>query len=203
VQGREVEVAAKMGASQPRPRSRERRRSSALVYVEVSTMAEIRAVYKASSASRSAEEAATSSGDSLDPRLTLRRSTRARKRTEKTRGSTSMKKRQYRKRVPVAEVASSGTDPTSTSPAIIIPSEPSTAQISAEQGNFRTFLHELHLDRIVPVFAEYGFTTAEDVNLIKEMTMTTRKQLFEWLIEDGKVNLKELAILHENMITKK
>ncbi|EKM61093.1 uncharacterized protein PHACADRAFT_134267 [Phanerochaete carnosa HHB-10118-sp] len=207
MQSREVEVAVEAEAGGPeagpsRPRLKQWRPSSAQIYVEVSTVAEIRARYRASSASRSAEEAVTSSSGSLDPGPTLRRSTRKRKQTEKTRDNTPMKRRIYEKQVPAAEATSSENNPTSIYPATTSSSESSRAQTLAYQGGFRSFLQELQLDRIVPIFAEYGFITAEDVKVIKKMTTDTRKQLFEWLIEDGKINLKELAILHENLISK-
>lgn len=114
-----------------------------------------------------------------------------------------MKKKQYPKQSHPAEVMSSDGIPTSLAPATTNSSELGAEQTPEVQDNFRRFLEGLHLDRVVPIFVKYGFETAEDVKLIKEMTMDTRKQLFEWFMSDGKVNLKELAILHENLITKK
>lgn len=205
VQGREVEAAmpkleggipeaagaAEAGPSRP---SAHRRRSSGYMYIEVSTIAEVRAAYRAS------RSATSSSGDSSGPKL--RRSARARTRSGKTQSSASVSM-QDGDRASAGEVTSSSGDPSSVAPATTSSSKPSSARASQLQGDFRTFLEELHLDRIVPIFAEYGFRTAEDVKFIREMAMDTRKQLFEWLLEDGKINLKELAILHENLIAKK
>jgi hypothetical protein len=73
---------------------------------------------------------------------------------------------------------------------------------AVRKKDFASFLEDLSLRRIIPIFAEYGFTTERDVRMLKNLTPETRRLLFEWFMMDKRVKPKELAILHEKIIAK-
>ncbi|GJE86174.1 hypothetical protein PsYK624_022540 [Phanerochaete sordida] len=201
VQGREVELAEAAATPEAGPsKPRAARRHTSAVYIEVSTVREVRAAYRASSSGagsgpRSAGEA-TSSGSGGDSGGPLRRSPRTRARAGGAPASPFLQPRGAAE----ATTGSSHCDPFSVAPATTSSDEAGSVPAREECGGFRVFLEALGLDRTVPIFAEYGFRTAGDARLLREMTVETRKQLFEWLVGDGKVNLKELTVLHEHLI---
>ncbi|KIP11363.1 hypothetical protein PHLGIDRAFT_124779 [Phlebiopsis gigantea 11061_1 CR5-6] len=82
----------------------------------------------------------------------------------------------------------------------VLEAQPPPRAYQEQHHPFATYLTELGLRRVIPIFANYGFTSSKDVKIWREMVEQTRESLFQWLVKERHLKMKELVVLHNDLV---
>lgn len=67
---------------------------------------------------------------------------------------------------------------------------------------FGTFLRSLDLEHTTAFFADYGFCTKKDVQVLKGWSDETKKTLCEWILKDRVMTVKDMGVFYESVKSK-